>query len=214
MQRLDSNAPKTRTREKATHEVRTHQRPHRESESNSHLDSSKLLIWGLVLALLAALAAVFIFWKQAGQATQQSADLNTQFNEYKKTCEDRQKKDEALKDQFIAIRHWATKPVQMRGTPLSEDGYAVVYWNNVKKTAYLDVVKLPEPAAGKQYQLWAIVDGKPTDMGIFDLSTPDGSMKTVDFIENPQAFAVTLEPKGGSQSPTLDQMYVVGSVKG
>jgi anti-sigma-K factor RskA len=29
-------------------------------------------------------------------------------------------------------------------------------------------------------------------------------------VENPQAFAVTLEPKGGSAVPTLNQMFVMG----
>jgi anti-sigma-K factor RskA len=102
----------------------------------------------------------------------------------------------------------------MKGTALSEDAFAFVYVNNIRKTSFLDVVKLPDPPAEKQYQLWAIVDGKPTDMGVFALTTENGALQTVPFIENAQAYAVTLEPKGGSVAPTLDQMYVVGSVKG
>jgi hypothetical protein len=31
-------------------------------------------------------------------------------------------------------------------------------------------------------------------------------------VEAAQAFAVTLEKKGGSRTPTLDQMYVLGNV--
>jgi hypothetical protein len=42
-------------------------------------------------------------------------------------------------------------------------------------------------------------------------------VKTGEFIkmlEVPQAaaFAVTMEPRGGSINPTLDQMYVIGNV--
>lgn len=131
----------------------------------------------------------------------------------RKDCEAEKAKANEVKEQFIAIRHWATKPVQMKATPLGGDAYAVVYWNNVKKTTYLDLGKLPQPAADKQFQLWAIVNGKPTDMGIFEVAPADSLIK-IDgqFIENPQAFAVTLEPKGGSQSPSLDQMWVVGNV--
>ena len=78
----------------------------------------------------------------------------------------------------------------------------------------MDITNLPSPAADKQYQLWAIVDGAPVDMGVFDLASAetDTTFQNVPFIENPQAFAVTLEPKGGSTNPTLDQMYVVGNV--
>ena len=102
--------------------------------------------------------------------------------------------------------------LQMRGTKLSESSLAIVYWNEVKRFAYLDVVALPEAPSNKQYQLWAIVNGKPTDMGVFDLTAPGGGLQSVPFVENPQAFAVTLEPKGGSPVPSLDQMYVIGNI--
>jgi hypothetical protein len=48
-------------------------------------------------------------------------------------------------------------------------------------------------------------------MGVFEVAANEG-LQDVPYIEHPQAFAVTLEPKGGSQAPTLDQMYVVGAV--
>ena len=32
-------------------------------------------------------------------------------------------------------------------------------------------------------------------------------------IESPQAFAITVEPKGGSESPTLEQMVVAANVE-
>ncbi|MBI5914670.1 MAG: anti-sigma factor [Bacteroidetes bacterium] len=173
---------------------------------------SGLATWLLGLALVAACVAVFLFWQQSQRAGKQAQAAQTQLEQLQKDCDSLRVKDNQVKEQFIAIRHWATKPVQMKGTALSGDAFAVVYWNSVRRTSYLDVVKLPEPAAGKQYQLWAIVEGKPTDMGVFDLSTAADGLQNVPFIENPQAFAVTLEPKGGSQSPTLDQMYVVGAV--
>jgi anti-sigma-K factor RskA len=88
-----------------------------------------------------------------------------------------------------------------------------VFWNSVKKTTYLDMGKLPKPATDKQFQLWAIVEGKPTDMGVFEVSDAKDLIAIEgQFIENPQAFAITLEPKGGSEVPTLDQMWVVGTV--
>ena len=167
--------------------------------------------WILGLALLGACVAVFLFWRQAERANAQLKTAQEQVEQVRKDCEADKAKANKVNEQFIAIRHWATKPVQMKGTPLGGDAFAVVYWNSVKKTSYLDVVKMPEPAAGKQFQLWAIVDGKPTDMGVFDVAVA-GGLQEVPFIDNPQAFAVTLEPKGGSQTPTLDQMWVVGAV--
>jgi hypothetical protein len=56
-------------------------------------------------------------------------------------------------------------------------------------------VKLPVAPEGKQYQLWAIVDGKPVDAGLLDNPETFEKMKS---LGNAQAFAISLEAKGGS----------------
>lgn len=100
--------------------------------------------------------------------------------------------------------------VPLKGLPVSPGSLAVVHWNSTSKEAFIEVKNLPVPASDKQYQLWALVDGKPVDAGTFDVG--DKSFQKVKRIENAQAFAVTLEPKGGSASPTLDQMYVMAKI--
>lgn len=89
---------------------------------------------------------------------------------------------------------------------------ATVYWNQGNKEVYLLVNNMPQPAPGKQYQLWALVDGKPVDAGVFDTGTESSFVKMKN-IPNAQAFAITLENTGGSSSPTMEQMYVLGNVK-
>ncbi len=72
------------------------------------------------------------------------------------------------------------------------------------------VENLPTPPTDKQYQLWALVDGKPVDAGmITDLE----DLQAMKEMPEAQAFAITLEPKGGSVNPTLEQLYVIGNVK-
>ena len=69
---------------------------------------------------------------------------------------------------------------------------------------------MPAAPQGMQYQLWAIVDGKPVDAGVFDVATSGLlKMKTLD---GAVAFAVTIEPRGGRPSPTLETMQVIGNV--
>ncbi len=74
------------------------------------------------------------------------------------------------------------------------------------------VESLPKTPTGKQYQLWCIIDGKLVDMGVIDkefenkvltIKAPKGSVV---------AFAITLEKQGGSKTPTLEEMYVIGNV--
>lgn len=88
-----------------------------------------------------------------------------------------------------------------------------VYWDTRSKDVYLLVNNLPKPASDKQYQLWAMVDGKPVDAGIFDMNEGLPFMKMKN-IPEAQAFAITLEKKGGSSVPTMESMYVMGKVAG
>lgn len=104
------------------------------------------------------------------------------------------------------------KTVKMPGTKSFPTALATVYWNQSSKEVFVMVNNLPEPAADKQYQLWAIVDGKPVDMGVFDTGTAAAIMQKMKTVNDAEMFAVTLEKKGGSPEPTLDQMYVAGKI--
>ncbi len=103
------------------------------------------------------------------------------------------------------------KPVMLQGVPQHPDMKAMVLWDTRSKEVYLALNNLPAPPAGKQYQLWAIVDGKPVDAGLYDMSGSNRLQK-MKVIGKAQMFAVTLEKKGGSPIPTMDQMYVAGKV--
>lgn len=80
-----------------------------------------------------------------------------------------------------------------------------------RKVAVLSAAQLAEPEAGKTYQLWRIVDGAPVPSVTF---RPD-AQGTVAALEVPvpadgelTALAVTLEPDGGSTTPTLPILFV------
>ena len=107
----------------------------------------------------------------------------------------------------------AFERVVLKGTELSPEATAEVFWNKNSKEVYLSSNQLPEIAESYQYQLWAIVDGKPVDMGVFDYADSQSSYVKMKTTAKAQAFAVTREPKGGSASPTLEQMVVLAEVK-
>ncbi len=99
--------------------------------------------------------------------------------------------------------------IAMPGIPGKESNYATVFWDAKSKDVYILPNKLPQPAQGKQYQLWAIVDGKPVDAGILGDCAGLCKMKN---IPTASMFAITLEKEGGSPTPTLTEMYVAGKV--
>lgn len=106
------------------------------------------------------------------------------------------------------------KTVMMKGIPaMSPQSEAMVYWNPAKKAVYLNIHNLPAPPAGKQYQLWALDSaGKPMDAGMLAVNAKPAELHPMKDISGATAFAITLEPMGGSVSPTLDQMYVMGKL--
>lgn len=99
--------------------------------------------------------------------------------------------------------------VTMKGMPISPSSTAMVFWDKKSGTLYISANNLPQPENGKQYQLWALVGGKPVDAGVF---TMNGNMQLMKNIPQADAFAVTLEPEGGSPEPHLDFLYVIGNV--
>jgi anti-sigma-K factor RskA len=99
--------------------------------------------------------------------------------------------------------------VEMPGVPGKETSLTTVFWNKNTKDVYLLANKLPQAAEGKQYQLWALVDGKPVNAGLLEDCNGVCKLKN---IPKAQAFAITLEDKGGSATPHLDQLYVIGNV--
>jgi anti-sigma-K factor RskA len=102
--------------------------------------------------------------------------------------------------------------IQLNGLPLSPAAKALIFWDNQRKETYINTSQLPPLAESKQYQLWAIVDGKPVDLGVLPTDMSVATLIKMKDVSAPQAFAITIEPKGGSVGPTLDQMIVMGKV--
>ena len=100
--------------------------------------------------------------------------------------------------------------ITLKGVVQHPDVKATVFWDKKLKKVYLNAGNLPEAPEGMQYQLWAIADGKPVNAGMYT-DEENGEMP-LSVIPNAQAFAITLEKKGGSESPTMENMYVMGEV--
>lgn len=105
--------------------------------------------------------------------------------------------------------------VQLAGTKTSPNAKMSVYWNRVNQDVVVDKSRLELPANNQeqQYQLWAIVAGKPVDLGVFDVKADSTDMLLkMKEISKAEAFAVTLEKRGGSVSPTMENMVVFAGV--
>ena len=94
--------------------------------------------------------------------------------------------------------------VNLKGVEKHPDTKATVFWDKNSKD------NLPQVPTGTQYQLWAIVAGKPVSAGMY--TAEKDSKIALSHIVKAQAFAITLEKEGGSNTPTMENMFVMGEV--
>ena len=155
--------------------------------------------------LVAATAALYNVSNKLEQSNQQLLVISAQNQQFASTV--------SLKDKELSVfRDTTFKMVKLKGTPKAPDAAVTVAWNPVNKKVMIDMVdmKLPSTDEAHQYQLWAIVDGKPVDLGLFNKPVIDtADMVEMKSVALAQAFAVTREPMGGSRNPTMDEMVVI-----
>lgn len=126
--------------------------------------------------------------------------------------------DEELTDTRNALYFYQNqadfKLVTLKGSEKAPEASLLVAFNPKEEEVMIDLSSLNMPSNDKehQYQLWAMVDGKPVDLGVFDAEVDSMGMKKMKSVKNVQAFAVTLELRGGSANPNMDQMMAIGSI--
>lgn len=107
--------------------------------------------------------------------------------------------------------------VIMAGMEVNPNGYGKVIWDPEKQQALLQVSNLPAVPKDKDYQLWLIKNNKPVSAGVFATNDQGDNFFKIEKMaqaseKSANAFAVTLEPKGGVPQPTGD-MYLMGNMK-
>jgi anti-sigma-K factor RskA len=154
------------------------------------------------IGLLLTGAAAFWLWTRAEDLEKKLATLQ---EDQKQIAGSLQQAHEELQ----AFRDHDNRVVRMNSTG-DAPSMAVVYWNPDQQTVWIDAATMPPLPEGKQYQLWAIADGDPVDAGVFDGQRP--GLQKLKNVSAAKVFAVTVEKKGGSPSPTMETMAVKGEL--
>jgi len=163
--------------------------------------------WAIAASLLLAVSIgtnIFLY-----QRKQESVN---KLNQTAILFDAQQEKLAILQDKWTLVQNPTIKTILLKGVENKMDYRALVFWDQSSKTVYLSIEHLPPAPKGKQYQLWAMVDGKPVSAGVFPLDVKaDIASKMLD-IPNAQAFAITLEDEGGKDVPTLSALCVMGTI--
>lgn len=164
-----------------------------------------------VVLLIASLIFNVIYWQQAKSTERELAAVKSEQEKILAGNRNMEEQMNTAHKQMQQMMDPAMKPVRLAGVGDHAASNAMLMWDTRTKEVYLSLKDLPKPPSGKQYQLWAIVDGKPVDAGVYDMASTD-MMQKMKVITSAQMFAITLEQAGGSPTPTLTEMYVAGKV--
>lgn len=158
-----------------------------------------------ILLLLGSSILNFYFYSQYKKYNGQYTDLLAKQTEMVA-------RNTELEANYHMLKDTAMTQIKMGpAAPERAGSMATVLWDKNSRDVYLMVNNLPAHPTDKQYQLWAIVDGKPVDAGMLDMTAgAKGLVHMKSITGNVQMFAITLERKGGSPTPDMQQMYVVG----
>jgi anti-sigma-K factor RskA len=157
----------------------------------SKIKSLRIALVACIALLAVSIVALYSAHNQLGDAKDQIAALNLNNEKFTSTVNFMKQSNADLQKIIDMNNDPDWKTVNLAGTVMDP---------KAKMTQH-------------QYQLWAIVNGKPVDLGVFDVKADSTHiLVAMKEIGSAAAFAVTLEKKGGSVSPTMNQMIVIGNV--
>ena len=163
------------------------------------------------------LLAVGLFWMYQQN---QELKLDLEVVEQQNTTLEQQIADtdsslEKTKELLNTIRDQNISVIPLGGQEISPSSFAKAYWNKENQKVFIDAKGLPEPPDGFVYQVWSLKLSPltPTSMGLLeDFSSDENKVFALNNPNESEAFGITLEPAGGSESPTLEQLYTLGVV--
>jgi anti-sigma-K factor RskA len=178
-----------------------------------------LLPWAVAAALLIALAYTFTTWRSERQSMR--AALDQEKAQRSKTLDENTKLKEQLTNETglsteLTLINSVLRSPQWRIIPLdgqapAPDSAAKVYWD-VQGNRWVVSAELPPAPEGKVYQLWFVTPSAKVSAGLISPDKTGHGFAVVQFPSNVthlQAAAITLEPEGGSQQPTMP-IYALG----
>ena len=179
-------------------EAQEHAKPPRNHGAKEPQKSSP---WNLGMGLAAAIGMLLAgyFYMQSSDAQSQLQAKQTELKE----CSDKFARAQSVERQIALINSTQTKrfdiaPIAEGSAPRS----ASVYSNTAEGNCLVSVAGMDTAPAGKSFQLWALVDGKPVSLGVIDTDTDKNTFREIACTSSAQAYAISLEPKGGSATPT------------
>ncbi|MFT5964166.1 MAG: anti-sigma-K factor RskA [Flavobacterium sp.] len=169
--------------------------------------------WAAAILLLVGIGFQY---NQLEQTSNQVVNATTEKVKVELELHQLELKNKESESNLAIVRDTKNTVVALGGQAVAPESSAKVYWNKETQVVYIDAAGMPEPPKGMVYQIWSLKlqpQLTPTSIGLLsDFTANDSKIFAVDKTADAEAFAITLEPAGGSLSPTMEQLYTLGKV--
>jgi anti-sigma-K factor RskA len=166
----------------------------------------------VLIALAGSLGANMLLMEQGNKHRDESLVLNTKLEKIRSEQGELAQQLANYQQEKAMMADTGMQTIVMHTMKKGHPMAATLYWSKDKGEAYVSIDALPPPPKGMQYQLWVMQSGKPIDMGVLSNNMANTPMiqKVGMQVSTGEAFAISLEKEGGSPTPTMENIYVMG----
>lgn len=136
-------------------------------------------------------------------STQQYAQLVMDCQQEKEIYANNQQMIDYLQDQH-------TQLVVLRHDDSDKQNHISIYWNDQQKKAIASIKHLDPLPPNQTYQLWADVAGEMISVAL--LASDNQTFMDIKHLDNISSLNITIEPKGGSDHPTISRLILSTAV--
>ena len=168
-------------------------------------------MWPAIAALfgLGLLLLGYLFYQKDNESKQ----LERQITIMRDTCD---ATTNELTQQLNVLRQLTlpgNKILSFQATPGFAQTELYLHHNIESGKNIIQVRNLPDIAANQTFQLWSIkANQPPAPLDTFDV--PANGLIEVQFVTGTEVYAITIEPQGGSETPTLENLIGTVGVTG
>ena len=170
-----------------------------------HTHTKRVSVWYSIAASAAAIlfaTTATFFFLQNQKLIDENQVVVEEIFDLRSDIDDTNSKLEGVMHQFMRLNNPETEKYIIRGNRRAKNLKTVAYINPKEKTSMIEIVSLPQLPEEQCYQMWAQLQDEMVNLGILDAANTD--LRTIPYTENALAFEITIEPKGGNETATIE----------
>lgn len=168
---------------------------------------SRRFNWAAVTTALLGLGMLFQYWSNNKSEARWEAERQI----LAERCDSAQVTMQGRLDRFELLLSEDNRIIPVNATDNYLETRLYFHTNPQEKRNFIQIQNLPPLADNQSFQLWSLKgDQAPIPLDVFDGS--GDAIIPVEFIDETNAYAITIEPAGGSQTPTLERLIGVFNI--